>query len=263
MQVDREQFLQELKLRKYIRSAINIIHERRAKDSEESIEEEIKLRKIIRNLIQEAAAGEEDPERSTGINALKRVLEQIVPILEQEFKQLTTDKRQRESFRSHVLRGIQNLLATERVLEPGGIESIEEEVDIEVVDTDRDGFLDVRDTGKKKEKEAKKKAAEEEGSFEDITGEDETGRNFARHAFEKVENQILRGYTNLENQQDKDEYYDYLITNLNLHFDDFESELQATVPPVTTPEYEQAKAAQAPGAEEAEEETELEPGFEF
>ena len=64
-------------------------------------------------------------------------------------------------------------------------------------------------------------------------------------AFKKIENQIMKGYEMLDSPEDKDLFYDYLITNLKLYFDKFEDELQASITPEpTTPEYEKEKAAQ-------------------
>jgi hypothetical protein len=45
----------------------------------------------------------------------------------------------------------------------------------------------------------------------------------------------------LADQEDKDVFYDYLVTNLLLYFDKFEDELQNDLSPVSTPEYEKEK----------------------
>jgi hypothetical protein len=42
-------------------------------------------------------------------------------------------------------------------------------------------------------------------------------------------------------KQDKDVFYDYLVTNMLLYFDKFEDELQNDLSPVSTPEYEEEK----------------------
>jgi hypothetical protein len=42
----------------------------------------------------------------------------------------------------------------------------------------------------------------------------------------------------LADEEDKDVFYDYLLTNMMLYFDKFEDELQADLPDVTTDEYE-------------------------
>ena len=75
----------------------------------------------------------------------------------------------------------------------------------------------------------------------------------------------------LGNDEDKKQFYDYLLTNLMLYFDKFEDELQETLPQTTTPEYEEAKAeegeegeeaAEAEGGDEAAEEEPAEEGDE-
>jgi len=43
----------------------------------------------------------------------------------------------------------------------------------------------------------------------------------------------------LADEEDKDVFYDYLVTNMLLYFDKFEDELQSDLPDVTTDEYEE------------------------
>ena len=237
MQIDRDQFIQEQLLRKQIRKAIGMIKEKRSRAGRELISEELKLRKVIRQLIQETTVGEASPERATGINELERVLEEIIKIIEQDYKRLTTNEEQRRSFRAHVINGVKNLLATERAIESGkkGAEDLQEqEIDIEVGEED-EAFIDVRG-----ETEPEPEATPEEEFG--IEGEDKTGRNFAYETFKRIENQIIKGYDRLDDSDDRDLFYDYLITNLKLYFDKFEDELQVSVSPEpTTPEYEEEK----------------------
>ena len=44
---------------------------------------------------------------------------------------------------------------------------------------------------------------------------------------------------------DRDLYADYLLTNLQLYFDEFEEELQAVIPEPDNPDYDQRKTADA------------------
>ena len=239
MQTDRDQFLQEQLLRKQIRKAINMVKKRRLQEKREIISEELKLRKIIRRMINETTVGEDKPERATGINELERVLEEIIKILEQDYKRLTTSEGQRKSFRAHIINGVKNLLATERATEEDPKPELQEqEIDIDVADEEDDAFIDVRG-----ETEPAPEASPEDDFG--IEGEDKTGRNFAYETFKRIENQIIKGYERLDDPQDRDMFYDYLITNLKLYFDKFEDELQATVgPEPTTPEYEEEKDAE-------------------
>ena len=73
-----------------------------------------------------------------------------------------------------------------------------------------------------------------------IEGQNETGRNMAYNTFKKIETNILDAYDLLGDKEDQELFYDYLITNLKLHFDKFESELTPNVEEPTTDEYEEA-----------------------
>ena len=102
MMIDRNTLIEEYKLRMTIRKAIhNIV--------ESETNKEDKLRSFIRKLIKEDA--EKSPHRSTGINVLEDLLKKIVPQLEQDYKKLTSNAEQRESFRTHVVNAVQNALA--------------------------------------------------------------------------------------------------------------------------------------------------------
>ena len=48
----------------------------------------------------------------------------------------------------------------------------------------------------------------------------------------------------LADDQDRDLFYDYLITNLLLYFDKFEAELQNELPAVSTAQYEKEKSSE-------------------
>ena len=105
-----------------------------------------------------------------------------------------------------------------------------------------DKFIDI-------DEEPPTEAEEEEDTF-GLEGEDETGRNFAQRAFEKVEKQIVEAYGLLSNEEDKQLFQDYLITNLKLYFDRFEDELASTTEEPTTDEYEAEAEAEELGGEE-------------
>ena len=56
--------------------------------------------------------------------------------------------------------------------------------------------------------------------------------------FKKIGTNIVDAYDVLGSDDDKDLFYDYLITNMKLYFDKFESDLSSVEEP-TTDEYEQ------------------------
>ena len=94
---------------------------------------------------------------------------------------------------------------------------------------------------KKKDKEAFKDVEGERKDFPELPGLDETGRDEAVDIYKKVIDAVLRTYRRLHSERDKAHYKDYLITNLLLYFDKWESDIGG-VPELTTPEYEAEKA---------------------
>jgi|TARA_R100000008_G_C3547875_1_gene148594 hypothetical protein len=237
--IDREQFIQEQQLRKFVRRAIKHVHDKR-------LEEEVVLRSLVSKLIKEAAVSDTPPHGNTGINALKQLLKNtnILKVLKDGFKSLTTDPEQRRSFRAHVINGVQNILAPARTLddaeeaggmmaEPALAEAIEVDVEEGTPEIDEeDAFIDVE--GEEKE---------EEDKF-GIPGKDITGRNFAEDAFKQIEQPIVDKYEVLGSPEDQEHYYSYLLTNLKLYFDKWEEELEGDLDEPTTPEYEEEKSEQ-------------------
>jgi len=229
MQMDRHEFYEELKLRKVIREGIKDILTEEKKAVWQSLNEEKMLRKHIRKLITEVGTPdvEVSPERSTGINVLEDLLKKIIPTLEDDYKKLTTNIEQRESFRAHIL------AAADRTLRPVELnkdssEELEEQIDIEV-DAEDDNvdpaFIDI-DPGEE-EPEIEEEEPDERETF-GVEGQNLTGRNVAFEAFKKVENQIVDAYDVLSDEEDKGLFYDYLIKNIDLYFDKFETDLEAT-----------------------------------
>jgi hypothetical protein len=363
--VDRQNFIEEQLLRKHVRKAIRIVMEKKKKKKFKETTEEQNLRSIIKQLIKEAEKTEASPHQSTGINVLEDLLKKIIPVIEQDYKRLTTDATQRESFRAHIINAAENSLAPEKAMAaatPGGLEEasglsrtrredeLEFEIDREgltqlvikrsvrphdtfVIVKNKDGtynmFLDPdelklikknvdrgevlklaqnlnhkwwkiysdatsatgptpktdrereaekggRRTGEPRRQEPRVELQEvdvevgddfstkpedddafidiedkpEEPVAEDpqadfgIEGEEVTGRNFAFSTFQKIENQIVDSYSLLDNHEDRNLFFSYLVTNLKLYFDKFEDELRAQVQEPTTPEYEREKGQQ-------------------
>jgi len=255
------------KLKEHIRG---ILLENKKAQKREFIEQtinEYKLRKTIRKMLKEA----EDivTHESTGINVLADLLETIVPILKSFYKKLGTDIQQRKSFRAHIIKSVQNMLAPISVMFRAGgqsgappvqkpevpqnelVESVSEEVKINVPKNDVDpnspdadpAYIPLKADRKEmgKQQEEKPQDPKADDYFVEVEGEDETGRNIALQAFKRVEKQTREAFSILANEDDRNLFYDYLITNLKLYFDKFEDELQTMVPEPTTQEYEAEK----------------------
>ena len=232
--IERDEFLQELKeekrLRKTVRGLLRTwLREKRTNEMGEVLEEK-RLRGLIQKLIIESNSTDvasEQPHESTGINQLKKLLTNIIPTIEDDYKTLTSDKAQRNSFRAHILNAIQNSLEPVEVLATADdapteeLAEAEDDITVKTV-SDEEKFIPVRDHDQEEEAEVE--------SFSTIEGMDETGRNFAANTYNKIEKQILSTYESLASEEDRDKFYDYLLTNLKLYFDKFEDELKTVVP---------------------------------
>jgi len=208
------------------------------------------LRSVVRTLIMEAKKDVEDaPHDSTAINLLEELLKQMLPGIEIDFKTLTTSDKQRGSYRANLLDGVSKLLAAEDVNAHAHVRTEEvplEEIDIQVKDedeeqSDEDKFIDI----------SEEPPPEEEEPF-GIEGQEETGRNMAAKSYDNIEKNIVDAYSILSDESDRKTFRDYLITNLKLYFDKWESELNAQLQEPTTDVYEKEKNKDATSVEDIE-----------
>ena len=256
---------EEKMLREYIRKKIsNIMFEQER--------QEFKLRQVIRKILREGDISDVHPHRSTAINTLEDVLKKAIPTLRTDYKRLTTDKSQRDSFRAHILKAMQDavapsmnnakygaggtLLSEPSNLEDEETETLEEPEEPEDTEGDEgdegDGAVDdlagdlkaleeaeidiVDDEEKKLNVEPDEEPDEKSEFGAGLEGMDETGRNMAYTTFRKISQYILDAFDMLANLKDKEVFIDYLLTNTKLYFDKFESELQKTVDEPESPE---------------------------
>ncbi len=263
MTLKRKELSEELLLRENIRKTIKIIKTKKNEKKKQLALEEKMFRNIVRKLLTEEAVADLAPNQSTGINVLEELLKKIIPVLEEDFKSLTTNKEQRDSFRAHIVNGIEGLLAPAEVNadapDPGGLDNLQEllntldELEVTIGDDDDDmpeEFIDISG-----EEEVEEEPATEEEEFGAGIQDREynlTGRNMALRSFKKIRQNIVDSYDVLGDDEDREIFYDYLITNVKLYFDRFENELAPMVDEPTTPEYEKQV-----GGEEKEEEEEF------
>jgi hypothetical protein len=263
-QISRQQLIAETYIREHIRSRII------TKTDERKLVE-THIRKAIRRLL-ETETGTEEPSEYTGINVLASLLEKIIPIIEDDYKMLTTSEEQRESFRNHMVQAFKNALkpieasTSAEKLPENFLFDVDKSVLLEKVKIDLSSdddpadavageFIDIEEP--------------EEDKFVTVGDQNETGRNFAAETFHKVEKQTVDAYDMLADEEDQKLFYDYLLTNMLLYFDKFEDELQHTLPATTTAEYEENKddveptegEVEPPEDEASEDEGEEEPPF--
>jgi hypothetical protein len=260
---------EEKTLRESIRHLIRHVKQKR-------LNEEEQLRSVIGAFFQDEISklverqvpdNEPTPNKSTGINVLEDLLKKIIPILEMDYKLLTTDPNQRKSFRAHIINAVVDTLTPARINTDAGdeeAEELDEEIKITVGDDaagpeDDEKFIDIR-TDSEISAEEEDDEDPRDGFGKGLEDEDETGRNMAYQTFKKLDTNILDSYELLSNPEDQELFYDYLIANLKLYFDKFEKELDPEVTEPTNQAYDMAKSDQ--GVEDAEmEETDLELEF--
>ena len=225
--IDRKQFADELVLREAVRKAIKVVGRKRERRHLREVHNEEKLRAVIRSLVEaQSAVAAVAKHASTGINALEDLLKNtnVLSVLETGYKSLTTDRTQRDSYRNHILAAVKKSLAPEESRKEAGEDvEITEAIDIEISDRPEDDpdFIDVEDS-----EEVPVDEKEEFG----LNGEDKTGRNRAFTDFQSIEKVILTAYDDLDNPEDIRLFEEYLIKNLALYFDKYETELDADVP---------------------------------
>jgi len=265
--MNRIELYNEMILRENIRKAIRIVQTKR----QGVLTEDNKLRALVRMLLKEEGSATEGPTMNTGGNALDQMLlnTNTLSELEKEYKTLTTSTDQRTSFRAHIINAVVKALGIERVsglpnaaedtAEDGGegdpFEALEEavralrEAELSVGSSPEDEVeADAPKLGQEEVDDADPMETERADFASGVDGGDDmdkTGRNYAHNAWNKVEKNVVEAYANLGAEEDRKQYYDYLITNLKLYFDQWESELEGTPEEPTTPEYEAEKDAES------------------
>jgi hypothetical protein len=123
-------------LRSFVRNVLLKIKYEQKQNLVKEAKEEKMLRKMLRKIIFETKKISNDswilwprknvslklnevketaPHESTGINLLAKLLDNVIPVIETGYKNLTTDIIQRKSFRAHIMKATQNLLSTASV----------------------------------------------------------------------------------------------------------------------------------------------------
>ena len=227
-------------LRENIRQLIKHVKSKKLNEEKEIRKSLTKLLRLeLKNMLSEASTPDVDPapNKSTGINVLEELLKKIIPVLEADFKSLTTDESQRQSFRAHIINAVINTLT------PAKINNKADDKTQEL-----DEVIDIRTDAEKKAEEEPDESDPRDDFGAGVEG-DETGRNMAYNSFKKIENSIIDSYELLSNPEDQELFYDYLIANLKLYFDKFEGELAGKVDEPSNQAYDTAKQEE-PAADE-------------
>lgn len=270
--ISREKLLTEIKFRKIVRK---LLEEKDKKESfKEKMQEEVKFRNFIRQVLSkehntqklQEAKTKIIPYDSTGIAILADVVKKVIPIIKDDYFSLTTDVKQRKSFRAHIVNAVRNSLAPIRNIQgypvdssggdgqllaapdmvsspkhhyaqsgngangphdTGEIKEAATPNSIGLQDRDNDGIADKDDREIKiDDKPSKKIKSSEEEDTFTLPGEDGTGRNLALLTYRRIEKVVIDGYQTLDRREDQEDFYDYIVANLKIYFDRWEEELQ-------------------------------------
>ena len=255
---EKQKFLQEQKVRSWVRSLISEVQEEQS------------------NTVIFEAKETANPHPNTGINKLRDSIRKAKPSIKTKFQQLTSSLEQRESFSNHILAafvrlfdqldalsasaeaevGMQDTSADlaapsepELAAPPAGtdIESeLEKELDVQLENFLREIDVDIEDveqndvvtdeleaekekakTSSQVEKDVEKKKAQDREREEfgaGIAG-DHTGRNQAFDAFNLVQSYFSDNYLDLDSEEDKDMFKKWGLYNIKLLLDSYEEEL--------------------------------------
>jgi len=266
---EKEKFLQEQKVRSWVRTLIS-----------ESQEE-------TTNTVIFEAKEQTNPHPNTGINKLRDSIRKAKPSIKTKFQQLTSSSEQRDSFVNHLLAAFVRLFdqldalsaSTDELamdsevgsLDPGespqpelsappegtDIESdLEDELDIQLENVLREIDIDLEDAddndvvsdeletekeqGKQlsqveKDVEKKKSKDSEREEFSSGLEGDSTGRNQAFDAFNLVQSYFSDNYLDLDSPEDQDMFKKWGLYNLKLLLTSYEEELN---PGLETPNIE-------------------------
>lgn len=270
LQEEKKKFLQEQKVRSWVRSLIS-----------EVVEEE------VHTVISEAK-DMANPHPNTGINKLRDAIRKAKPSIKSKFQQLTSSLEQRESFSNHLLAAFVRLFDQLDALsasqeaaggledtsaelsdlaEPSGdlsappegtdVESeLEDELDIQLENFLREIDVDIEDADDndivsdeiEAEKEQKKNLSQVEKDVERKKAQDAereefgsgiegdaTGRNQAFDAFNLVQSYFSDNYLDLDSPDDREMFRKWGLYNLKLLLDSYEEELN---PGIETPNIE-------------------------
>ena len=227
--IKREDLMEEIRLRKTIRKII-------AENKKKELNEERRLRSVIRRMLTEAKQADEVVYQNTGVNKLRDLLRNIIPSIQDGYKDLTTSSAQREAYTNHLMIGIQSLLSIADLSKnaasnPTVDVELEEDIGVEIGQEDPTR-MDL-DIGKQEEPELEIEdpRSEEEklvSGDEMPTDPDQlTGMREAAVTLKKVQTQILNTYETLSNPEDEKAFKEYILPNIEAHLGDIESEITA------------------------------------
>ena len=235
----KEKLLQEFKLRRLIRKAIELKHLKERRQREKQVKDENNLRMVIRHLLKEGDVDSDAnpaPYESTALNALADAFNQILPVLKSGLRKLKRPE-ERKSYRAHVLqkfdsifKNFEGLDVVDQKIGEGPVNEQEEDDKLTIKIDDPARVMPSDASEDERFKDAPKPKLEPDDEDIEklaISTEDPTG---ARRAFTTINNSNIEKLLAdtrklLPRAEDRQEFKEYALYNVDLWLLTYEKEV--------------------------------------
>lgn len=219
MQVSREEFLQEMKLRKLVREHISVV----MKEEEEILKEENQLRSIVRKLILEQEAFQaETTAQAAADKALIATTTQVYDELD-SLKQ----SEEKQSFKDHFMKYLEDLFDQLDTEEPNKLQE-QEEINVSM-DVDEPAEPVIIPPEEERPSDAELEDEENKLPGKEYEGADYTGKEYAQRAWKSVEKQIDNYYRPLTGTT-REEFRNLMQVNYDEYFNNWLSDTGEVAP---------------------------------
>jgi len=219
MQTNREEFLQEIKLRKLVREHISVV----MKEEEEILKEEKQLRSIIRNLIVEQEPFQ--PETTAQAAADKA----LIATTTQVYDELDSLKQseEKESFKDHFMKYLEDLFDQLDKEEPNKLQE-QEEINVSLDTEEKPEAVIIPP---EEERPSDEELEDEKNKLpgKEYEGADYTGKEYAQRAWKSVEKQIDNYYRPLTGVT-REEFRNLMKVNYDEYFNNWLSDASEVAP---------------------------------
>ena len=219
MQVSREEFLQEIKLRQVIREHISVV----MKEEEKILKEENQLRSIIRSLIVEQEAFQ--PETTAQAAADKALIATTTQVYDEldSLKQM----EEKESFKDHFMKYLEDLFDQLDTEEPNKLQE-QEEINVSM-DAKEPTEPVIIPPEEERPSDAELEDEENKLPGKEYEGADYTGKEYAQRAWKSVEKQIDNYYRPLTGAT-REEFRSLMRVNYDEYFSNWLSDTGEVAP---------------------------------
>ena len=113
--ISRQELLEEQLLRKAIKTFLKkkITEQLQSNSKEVYLLSQALKKKTLQTEAKTGSTSPDSPLDITAMNFLRDLLRNVIPVIQPAYKALTTDVRQRESYKAHILAAVEDVIDTE------------------------------------------------------------------------------------------------------------------------------------------------------